>query len=275
MLASRWQGLPCVEQQRRAVDHQLGLVAHHRDLGDVVLDRLELADLLAERAALLGVVERVLEHAVEDPAAERADHHALVVERRQQHVPRLAGLAEHVGVGDEDVAQVDLAGADRAHPELAQLGDVHALGLGVEQEQRDALVALDDVVVGAGQQQDVVGDVRGRAPDLRAVDLPAAVDRLGLGLHRAEHVGAAVGLGEADREAQLALGDPRQQPLLLLVGAVEADRLRARERRDAPHPAEAAERAAQLARQDHLGHDVAALAAVLLGDAEAVIAGLA
>ena len=57
----------------------------------------------------------------------------------------------------------------------------------------------------------------------------------------------------------------RAGALLLLLGAVEADRLAAGERGDAPHPGQAGRATATAPRQDHLGHDVAALAAVLLG----------
>ena len=115
--------LALVLQPRRVVDHEVGLVAPHRDVGDVVLEDLELADLLAERLALLDERERVLEHAVEDAEAERAEDDPLVVERREQHVPRFAGRAEHELVGDEDVLQPDVAGAERAHAELRDLGD--------------------------------------------------------------------------------------------------------------------------------------------------------
>ena len=47
----------------------------------------------------------------------------------------------------------------------------------------------------------------------------------------------------------------------------------ARERRDPPDPGEPAERARELPRQQHLHDDVAALAAVLLGDPDPVVAG--
>jgi hypothetical protein len=62
--------------------------------------------------------------------------------------------------------------------------------------------------------------------------------------------------------------------LLLLLAAVDADRLAAGEGGQAPDPGEAAERARELAAENHLGDDVAALAAVFLGDADAVEARL-
>ena len=71
MLDSMKQSLPSLSSGRRVVDEQLGLASPHRDVGDVVLEDLELADRLAERLALLDERERVLEDAVEDPDAER------------------------------------------------------------------------------------------------------------------------------------------------------------------------------------------------------------
>ena len=113
----------------------------------------------------------------------------------------------------------------------------------------------------AREQEDVVGDVGRRAPRLVAVEHPAAVRLPRRRAHGAEQVGAAARLGEADRVAELAARRRRQEFLLLLVGAVEADALRAGERRDPPDPGEPAERAGELPRQEHLHDDVAALAA--------------
>ena len=153
--------------------------------------------------------------------------------------------------------------------------DRDAVGLGGQDEQRQALVALLDVTVGARQQQDVVGDVSGRAPGLGAVDDPAAgaVVARGERAHRPEHIGAAPGLGEADRETRLAFGDRRQEPLLLLIAAVQTNRLGAGERGQPPHPGQPGQRSGQTARQQHLHEDVAALAAVLLRHRDAVEAG--
>ena len=121
-------------------------------------------------------------------------------------------------------------------PSLANRRDGHALGLGRQEEQRHSLVLLGDLALGAGEQQDVVGDVSRGAPGLVAVDDPAAVGLAGERPHRPEHIGAPAGLREADREAQLAASDGRQEPLLLLIAAIDADRLRAGERGQRPYP---------------------------------------
>src|SRR5208283_3786832 len=93
---------------------------------------------------------------------------------------------------------------------------------------------------------------------------PAAVAAHGGGLQRAQNVGAAAGLGKADRGAQLAFADLEQEALLLRLGAIDADRLAAGEGGQPPAPAQTAKGAGGLAGENHLGVDLAALAAVLL-----------
>jgi hypothetical protein len=68
-------------QPGRLGHDQVGLLLPHRDVGDVVLQRLELADLAAERLALGHVPQGVFQHAVQDADAERRQHDALVVQR--------------------------------------------------------------------------------------------------------------------------------------------------------------------------------------------------
>ena len=83
-----------------------------------------------------------------------------------------------------------------------------------------ALAASSCTAVTMKSRAHAVGDER-----LRAVDHPAAVDALGARAQRG-HVGAGVGLGDAQRADRLA-GDRRHQvALLLLVGAELPDRRR-------------------------------------------------
>src|SRR6185437_8571355 len=81
-------------------------------------------------------------------------------------------------------------------------------------------------------------------------------------------------LGEPDGPLLPPRRDGGQVSALLLLGAVDAHRLAAGERGNPPHPGQAGQRAGQLPGQNHLGHDVAALAAVLLSDADGVEAGV-
>ena len=148
-------------QPRRVQDDEARLVPPHRDVGDVVLQDLELADLAAERLSLLHVGERVLEDAVEDAAAEAGEDDPLVVQRRQQHAPRLAGLAEDEVVRDEDVVETHVAGSDRAHAELRQLGDLHAVGAVGTRNRVRPWWRFADVVVACAR---AAGCSRPRAP---------------------------------------------------------------------------------------------------------------
>ena len=67
------------------------------------------------------------------------------------------------------------------------------------------------------------GVLRAGGPDLLAGDAPAAVDLGGLG-GQAGQVGARARLGEQLAPDHLAAEGRRQEPLLLLVGAVGDDR---------------------------------------------------
>ena len=118
-------------QPRRLQDDELGLVAPHRDVGDVVLEDLELADLLAERLALLArrrARPRARRRGCRSRTPERMIRSLLSVGSSMYHAS--PGSPSTSVVGHEDVAQADVARADRAHPELRQLGDLHALGVG-------------------------------------------------------------------------------------------------------------------------------------------------
>ena len=71
----------------------------------------------------------------------------------------------HDGVGVEDLVELALAGDHLDRPHL-DAGLAH-----VDEQERDALV-LGRVGIGAGEREDVVGEVPGRGPDLLAVEHP-------------------------------------------------------------------------------------------------------
>jgi len=92
------------------------------DVGHIVLQNLEMTDGLAERLALLHVTHRIFQHTVDGAQALGTHHDALVVEGRQDAVPGLAGLAQHILVRHEHVLVMHLAGTHGAHAELGQQG---------------------------------------------------------------------------------------------------------------------------------------------------------
>ncbi len=81
--------------------------------------------------------------------------------------------------------------------------------------------------IGSHAQPFVGGALGAAVPDLRPVDHPlvAVTDRAGA---QTGQIGARVGLGVAEREDDLAARDPRQELLLVLLGAVPHDHRRYR-----------------------------------------------
>ena len=135
-------------------------------------------------------------------------------------------------------------------------------------------LCLRRVGIGAGQREDVVGEVAGRRPDLLAVEDPlVAVERGPQG--EAAEVRAGVRLGVPLAPAVGAGQDARQVVRLLLVGAPHQQRVA--EHLDAEHVVRAAGGDAglgELLGDDHLLERRQPAAAVLDGPAGRQVAGL-
>ena len=175
------------------------------------------------------------QHVLHSPAERRAGAHchALVRESRTGERPAASDLADDAVVRDEDVIEEDLVEGS-VTGELAQRPDVDARCRHVEQEVRDALVAVRPLAgaAGAHQQDRPVGDLRHRGPDLLAGDLPAALDLLGAGLQRGE-VGARAGLAEhlAPDDLACCVGRTKRScwsgvPCATIVGAAQPPMMR-------------------------------------------------
>ena len=87
---------PASFSQRGLVDEQPRRLDLGRHVGELGLDRLELRDRLAERAALLGVGERLVERALGEPDAHRGHADAADVEDVQELLEAGAARAEQV-----------------------------------------------------------------------------------------------------------------------------------------------------------------------------------
>ena len=129
---------------------------------------------------------------------------------------------------------------------------------------------------GAGGDGDQRGDVGARVGDERlgAVDHPLAVVEHGAGLGGAG-VGAGLGLGQPEAGERPAGDEVGQPPLLLLVGAEGQDRVDAEPDAGLERDADRLVDAAELLDRDAQRGEVAAAAAVLLGDDQAEQAELA
>ena len=187
------------------------------------LDRLELADRLAERLPLLRVLQRLVQRSLGESDAHRRDADASAVEDLQE-------LAEAPAARAEQVRCRNTAAVEAQRPGIRCVPAHLAIRLGLLVARR---AVLDDevgdlVVARARGDRHVSRDVGAGVGDelLRAVDDPA------VGVERRARldvagVGAGVGLGQPER-AELAPGaQVGQQPRLLLVVAEEVDRLRA------------------------------------------------
>ena len=118
--------------------------------------------------------------------------------------------------------------------------------------------------VGAHQAEAPIGEVRGRGPDLLAVDDVVVAVALGRGLERGE-VRAGAGLGKALAPPIVEIGGARQKALLLLLGA-ELDQHRT-DHRDVEGRHLGRRRQLVLLEEDHPLHRRPAGPAIFLGPA--------
>ncbi len=222
------------------------------------------ADLLAERLALAGVLERRVEARPGQADRARRDGVAAVVDSAHGDLEALALLADAVLQRHAHVVEVDLAGIAGVDAELAldrargQTG--HAP---LDDERADATVFLRPVE--RGEDQEVVGDVGQADPDLGAVeDVRVAVTTGGRG--QAGGVGAGTGLGQPERGQLLALRLGREETLLLILRAPLQQGQRVEPDVHAHHHPKGRIGALELLAQDAQADVVQAGPAVLLGD---------
>ena len=117
-------------------------------------------------------------------------------------------------VGHEDVVQLDLVElglAGRLHERV----HAHAVGVHVDDERGDALLALRRIGIGAGQAQAPVGELRVGGPDLAARDAIPTLVAYGTGGQRRQ-IAAGIGLAEQLAPQLAGREDPGQEALLLL-----------------------------------------------------------
>ena len=201
-------------------------------------------------------------------------HEAL---RHRQAPPE---FAEQRILGNEHVGETD-TGVIGRHVEGPQiLLDVHAFAVGRHKKAGDA-VGVAVLARGAGEQRAMGGDVHAGRPHLPAVDRPAGHAVLRRALRAGFHmrgVGAVVGLGQAEGDAVFA-GDAALDHRPLLGASVQVEH--GHERKIADDRVLVLQIVVQAQAlggevlADHRHPQVRAIfAAVLLGESEAVVAGL-
>ena len=163
-------------QPRRPVDQEAGRVDLHRHVGELLLDRLEVRDAMAERTPLQRVFPRDVVGGLGDPERLRRNADAAAVQRGHRH-PEAAVLfveqtiAAHTCAFDDDVVR------HRGVQSQLLLVPRHAHVLGVEDERAHSARSLG-VRVGAREQEKRSGMTAVRDPLLRAVEHPAVAVRL-------------------------------------------------------------------------------------------------
>src|SRR6478609_99396 len=153
----------------RPPDEQPAHLGPGRHLGDHLLDQLVLADLLSEGVPLVGVAHRCVETRLGKADRTSRDREPTLVDRAHRDRKTLALLADPVLDRDRHVVEIDQPRIARPDPELAVERAGRQPGHpALEHEGGHALVLL--APVDRGEDQEMVGDVRQRDPDLLAVE---------------------------------------------------------------------------------------------------------
>ncbi len=141
-------------------------------------------------------------------------------QHRHRHQPALAFFADQgrfmdAGIGEDGLIEAVLAGDlfDRDHLDAGRLHRA--------EKEAEAGILVRRIGVGARQQNDVLGLLTQRGPDLAAIDdvVAAGLVAHGTGLHIAE-VGAVIGFGETLTPDFAGLQNRPDVLLLLRLGAM-------------------------------------------------------
>ena len=184
-------------------------IEFHFDAGQAVANHL--TSLNFDEARFLQLAQLALR------LADAPGIHPLVAEQVLGDGPALAFLVHQVVGGHLHVVEEHFVhGMAAVHQDQRAHRDARALH--VDQQERDAFLALLHRRVGAHQAEDPVGVVRVGGPDLLAVDDVLVAIPLGLGLERGQ-VASRARLGVALAPEVVAVVDARQEALLLRLGA--------------------------------------------------------
>ena len=199
------------------VGHQPRLVDLHPRIDEPKRDGLVGVDRRAERLALLGVLDGVVERCASHANLARCQQHTRLVELLHQATKALALAADATILRQKDVLEEDLVRRNAALAELVQLvADAKALVTGLDDERRDALRAR---ARGDRREDEVVlGHAGVRDPRLRAIQQVATLDGLGVCRDRAG-IGARLGLGRREcTELRVGSAERRYPTRLLRLG---------------------------------------------------------
>ena len=207
-----------VHLPRGLVDQRPQHLALRHQLDERELDALVVRERLAERLALVGVGDGLVEAVLGGAERRRGLADAVLVEEQLDDAEAPALAAEDRRVRHPHVGEPDVGVVGR-HVERPQELDDLEPGLLVGDEERGDAVPVAGLAARAGEDQVVRRLVDAGVPGLLAVDDPlVAVAHRG-GLH-VGGVGAVRGLGDAEREAVGAVEQLGHPLGLLLLGPV-------------------------------------------------------
>ncbi|MCY1231630.1 hypothetical protein D9M72_440860 [compost metagenome] len=200
----------------RAQRHRLGL-----DVGQLELRVLEIPHRLVEGAAVLHVLEGLLEKALELGRGADGDHETLLRQLLHQVGEALAFFTQPVGHRHADVVEEQLGRVLGAHADLVELAAAAKAGaVRLDHDQAHALGAGGRV--GLAHHDHEVAEEAVADEGLAAVDEVVVAVAHGGGAQRF-HVRAAARFGDGHRQDLLAAADARQPLLLLRLGAQAVD----------------------------------------------------
>ena len=244
-----------------------------RHLREHQLDRLVLADRLAERLALARVGERVVERRLRDADPARRDVDAADLDPAHEVLEALADAvlaAEDARRRRAEPVEDELGRLDALVAELgeARHRDLEAgrvrLGLLLDDEARHPGVRGLGGGVGLREEHHDPGSPAVRDPELLSRDDVVVALAHGDRPDRLD-VRARVRLGHRERGAKLHRGEPREEPLALLLRAVQPDHRR-RDERAVEDPRERHPAARELHHDQRVRVEPEPEPAVLLGD---------
>ena len=245
--------------------HRGDLLRLDQHVGHAVLERLELADGLAELLALLGIVHRAFEQLAGNAGPFGADRDGGFID---DPLDQVDPAGQQRIAGDGAVFEVDFRRAEAVNRGVIAARNAGAVR--IDQEQLDAL-ALPPAAAGAGRDEQVRGPRRGIDAGLVAIEDEARAVGLGSGGDVGQVVAALrLGIGKGDGGiARDDAGDHR-------IGHRAAHGLeRAAADHDGLEPGFDRDDLAQFLHHDHVLDRAAAHAAVFLGKGGAGQAQLA
>jgi len=260
------------QQPDQPVDEGAHGRAGRRQFGELELGVLKIEDPLAEGGSILGVGDGLFERDLGDRHGPDGGDHPFAGQAVHQLAPALLRIAEQRRSRQPYVVEEKFGGVLRLVADLLQIPAAgNAVRIERYEEQGYPLRAA--VRMAVRRQENVIGDVAVGNEDLGAVHQKAVARLRCAGPQRGE-VAAPAGLGQADAEDRFSRRHRRQDSALLLLCAVGGDH----RRDDVPVHVPGRRREAvpaQFLYDDSVPEEVAAGAAIFLGDAGAEQAHLA